>query len=89
MTRENLRAIIAGAIGDSTRVDPLLLALEAAGVRMVPVEAYVMLTAALQAALVDDEEPMFSFVMMATQDVERVRAMLAASPYATQQDAKE
>jgi hypothetical protein len=38
MTREELRAIICEAIGDSSRVDPLLSALEAAGVRLVPVE---------------------------------------------------
>lgn len=39
MTREELRAIICEAIGDSSRVDPLLVALEAAGVRLVPSEA--------------------------------------------------
>ena len=76
MTREELRAIICEAIGDSSSVDPLLSALEAANVRLVPVEPSRHMLLAAHMVESDDIE--------LTEDEHRAMyaAFVAASPYA-------
>ena len=93
MTREELRAVIAAAIKDATSIggapnhpcvighfsaaDAALAAIEAAGVRLVPVEATKQMLLAAHMAERDD--------IALTEDEHRAiyAAFLAASPYAS------